>query len=178
MVSATHLTNKGYLLTPQAMFDLGTVINAYGKSSTFMQKRPAAFPSGSGHWYPVDVAVHSVKVCPRTETWCPSTNREFTVKQLGRSSKESITASMHLTNARPSWDKQYERSVYGTNNVDFKTDFAHFVTGPATFDWKVASYQPSRLGITYKVGPGAGVIGSRVQPGTLVRLGSVPPMMG
>ena len=178
VVSATHLRNQGYLLTPQTMFDLGTVINAYGKSSTFMQKRPAAFPSGSGHWYPVHVAVHSVTVCPRTETWCPSTNREFTVKQLGRSSKESITASMHLTNARPAWDKQYERSVYGTNNVDFKTDFAHFVTGPATFDWKVASYQPERLGITYKVGPGAWVIESRVQPGTLVRLGSVPPMMG
>ncbi|MBJ7365424.1 MAG: hypothetical protein JHC53_02305, partial [Thermoleophilia bacterium] len=141
-------------------------------------KRPAAFPSGSGHWYPVHVAVHSVKVCPRTETWCPSTNREFTVKQLGRSSKESITASMHLTNARPAWDKQYERKVYGTNRVNFKTDFAHFVTGPATFDWDVASYQPSRLGITYKVGPGAWVNESRVQPGTLMRLGSVPPMMG
>ncbi len=85
---------------------------------------------------------------------------------------------MHLTNARPTWDAQYERKAYGTNGVDFKTDFAHFVTGPATFDWKVSSYQPSSIGITYKVGPGAWVNESRVQPGTLVRLGSVPPMMG
>jgi hypothetical protein len=179
VVSATHLKNQGYLLSPQAMFDLGTAINAYGTSSTFMQKRPAAFPSGAGHWYPVRAFAHSVKVCPRTETWCPSPSREFTVKQLGRSGKESITTSMHLTNARPTWDKQYESSAYGTMGVNFKTDFAHFVTGPATFDWYVSSYQPSSIGITYKVGPGAWVKESPARnPGTVVRLKSVPPMMG
>lgn len=179
VVSASHLRNQGYLLSPQTMFDLGTVINAYGTASTFMQKRPAAFPSGAEHWYPVHVGVHSVKVCPRTQLLCPSPNREFTVKQLGRSGKELMTTSMHFTNARPTWETQYESSARGTNGVNFKTDFAHFVTGPATFDWYVSSYQPSNLGITYKVGLGAWVQPSQQRsPGTVVRLTPVPPMMG
>ena len=170
---------SGYVLTPQTVFDLGTAINAYGKASVFMEKRPAAFPSGAGHWYPVRVLVHTVRVCPRTETWCPSDNRWFTVKQLARSSKEYITASMKLMNARPAWDNQYERSVYGTNGVDFRADFNHFVAGPATFDWDIATYQPTNIGITYKVGPGAWVTPSRqYTSGSVTILKTLPPMMG
>ena len=72
-----------------------------------------------------------------------------------------------------------EKAIAGTNGVDFRADFNHFVAGPATFDWDIATYQPTNIGITHKVGPGAWVTPSRqYTSGSVTILKTLPPMMG
>lgn len=165
------------LLVPGDMFDLGRAVNAYGTYSVFQEKRPAAFPADG--WYPVQVKAHDVTVCPRTETWCPSANREFRVHQLATGgSSRSITTAMKLTNDTPTWNNKWEKTAYGTMGVNFKKSFEYFITGPAVYDWNVARYQPSNVGIDYTVGPGAWVRNWNASVGAAVRLAVVPAMMG
>lgn len=168
------------ILTPETMFDLGRAVDAYGTYSVFQEKRPAAFPANG--WYPVQVRTHYVEVCPRTGTWCPSANDEFWVHQLARSTDpkttRAITVRMKLTNAKPTWDTKYEKTAYGTNGVNFKKEFEHFIKGPAVFDWAVATYSPRNIGVYYKVGPGAWVTKWTVPVGAAILLPSVPAMMG
>jgi hypothetical protein len=138
---------------PARIFELGTAINAYGRTTTFAKGRPSAFPEDG--WFRARVRVHDVEVCPRAGALCKGDAYRFRVYQLARSGNEWITTRMQLRDSQPEWQSGWEKTANGTMDVNFKKDFAHFVTGPATFDWREATYENTYT--TFTVGPGSWV---------------------
>jgi len=179
----------GGVVEPWLMFDFGRAINAYGQASKFMQNRPAAF--GKDGWYRVRAKTHRVEVCPTTTIAdCQGVreggNFSYTrvgVNQLSRGDDTTVITRMRLTNAKPTWDSAFETSANGTNGVNFKSDFEHFLTGPATFDWHVLGYgprcwmPPDRRQCS-QIGPGAYVETAKMPyPARYKKLKNIPAMM-
>lgn len=135
---------------------LANAMNSYGKSSALRASNPDSFPRNG--WYAVRQIIHRVKVCPREPA--PRAARvtpaecNYMVNQLARRDGEPRYVGARPVDSRPTWNSRWYERPAGVHGVNFKTDFNHFVTGPAEWHWDVRRME---YPFYFEVGPGAWV---------------------
>jgi hypothetical protein len=179
-IVADHaLGNPFYPMRYSSVVKLASAMNAYGRTSSLVTSNPDSFPSKG--WYSVVQNIHRPEVCPRTTTWCwvPSNlyRNPYFVSQLARTGGMTRHVGVRPLDAEPGWNSDWYDNPYGVQGINFRTEFDHFITGPAVFDWDVRRMGRDSPYRTWDVGPGAWV---KEHLGTANRktLGKVPYLMG
>ena len=177
-IVANHaLETEFFPIRYSGVVKLANAMNSYGRTSALQASNPDSFPDHK--WYSILQNIHRVKVCPREPA--PRSARSITpaecnymVNQLARSGGDVRYVGARPVDSKPTWNSSwYERPV-GVHGINFRTEFNHFVTGPAEWHWDVRRME---YPFYFEVGPGAWVEEHR-GAGNRKTLGKVPYLMG